>query len=142
MKHKSLAKIMVAAAAMLMTFTLPGSAQCQERLTFEAPFAFRANGVDMPAGQYSTDPNYVSRTVLLRAIDGKPAVFVACGAGRTIKERDSVYGLTFTLIGKTYLLTSIWEGEREYKVNLPKADSKMLEARNVVPDKTFIIAHR
>jgi len=141
MNRNRMTKIMVAAAAMLISFTTTGLAQCQEKLVVDVPFAFRANGVDMPAGAYATDPNIATQTVQIRALAGKPGIFVRCDGARTVAADRGEYGLIFTKIGSTYLLSGIWEGNQESRVHLPKADTKLLlEASNA--SRTFILARR
>jgi len=143
MNRKTMTKIMVAAAAMLITFTATGMAQCHERLTVDIPFAFRANGSDLPAGEYRTEPNYAPGVVLMKATEGKPGIFIRCDSARAVRDKASQYGLTFTKVGSTYLLTSIWEGNQESTVHLPKGDTKMLiEAGNAGPTTTRTILAR
>jgi len=131
MRKHTMTKILVAAATMVTLFTTAGFGQIQSRMDFGVPFAFRAAGVILPAGDYHVTPSDAGGILMLHSADGRHTVFVLYNTKRNPGHNSYTYGLTFGRIGSTYILTSLWEPTSFADVRLPKPDNKMLlEARS------------
>ncbi len=60
---------------------IPAMAQVDNRLTFQAPFAFYAGNAKLPAGSYAvTQPDLNSELLLIESADGSHSVFVEYSA--------------------------------------------------------------
>src|ERR1700681_538294 len=70
-------KLTVLMSMLCLLSAIPAMAQVDNRLTFQAPFAFYAGNAKLPAGSYTvTQPDDNSELLLIESADGLHSVFV------------------------------------------------------------------
>jgi hypothetical protein len=76
-KMNTLNKLTMLMSMVFLFCAVPAMAQIDNRVTFEAPFAFYAGNAKMPAGSYTvTQPDLNAELLLLESADGSHSVFV------------------------------------------------------------------
>jgi len=70
-------KLTVLMSMLCLLAAIPAMGQVDNRLTFQAPFAFYAGNAKLPAGSYTvTQPDDNSELLLIESADGLHSVFV------------------------------------------------------------------
>ena len=108
MKQKSLKQTLTAAMLTLVATAAYGQ---DYALTAKIPFAFRAVGYDLPAGQYKIEQTTGnSGVIVLRNIDtGKGALVLS--KAPISESKDAVARLVFQCVGEEgYSLAQLWSG--------------------------------
>src|ERR1700682_3220570 len=74
---KPFQKLTVIMSMLFLLSAIPTMAQIDNRLTFQAPFAFYAGNAKLPAGSYTvTQPDDNAELLLIESADGSHSVFV------------------------------------------------------------------
>ena len=74
---KTFQKLTVLLSMLCLLSAIPAMAQVDNRLTFQAPFAFYAGNSKLPAGSYTvTQPDDNAELLLIESADGSHSVFV------------------------------------------------------------------
>jgi hypothetical protein len=123
-------KSMVLMGLLSVLFAIPGMAQINTRVTFDAPSAFYAGNTRMPAGSYTaTQPSFDDSLLLIEDASGSHSVFVEY----VIANSDTPHAesdVTFNKYGKVDFLSAIWvEGDDTTMQILPsKFEQKTAKA--------------
>ena len=108
---------------------IPAMAQVDNRLTFQAPFAFYAGNAKLPAGSYTvTQPDDNSELLLIESVDGLHSVFVdyMTDDSDTAPAKTEV---TFNKYGNTEFLGRISvQGQNSMQVLESKAEHNAAKA--------------
>jgi hypothetical protein len=74
---KTFQKLSVLMSVLCLLSAIPAMAQVENRLTFQAPFAFYAGNAKLPAGSYTvTQPDDNAELLLIESADWSHSVFV------------------------------------------------------------------
>ena len=74
---KTLQKLSVLMSMLCLLSAIPAMAQIENKVTFQAPFAFYAGNAKLPAGNYTvTQPDDNAELLLIESADGSHSVFV------------------------------------------------------------------
>jgi hypothetical protein len=103
----TLHKLTVLISAVFLFMAVPAMAQMNQVLKFNAPFAFYAGNVEMPAGSYTvTHSNDNFDILVLESADHSQSTFVECMTVDT-NTRPSETEVSFNKYGKTDFLDRI-----------------------------------
>ena len=108
---------------------IPAVAQIENRVTFQAPFAFYAGNAKLPAGSYTiSQPDVNGELLLIESADGLHSVFVdyMTDDSDTAPAKTEV---TFNKYGNTEFLGRISiEGQKSMQVLASKAEHDAAKA--------------
>jgi hypothetical protein len=77
MKRKTIRTLTVLLGTIALLSAIPATAQIDNAVTFDAPFAFYAGNAKMPAGSYRvTQPDLTSPLLLIETANGSHSAFV------------------------------------------------------------------
>jgi hypothetical protein len=134
-KMNTVKKLMALIGWLSVLCAIPAMAQTSSRVTFDAPSAFYAGNMKMPAGSYTvTVPNADDNFLLIEDADGSHSVFVefAVTSSDTPHAQSDV---TFNKYGKDEFLSEVWvEGEDSGMQVLP-SKAEQDAAKAVVAEK-------
>ena len=111
-------KLMVLIGWLSVLCAIPAMAQTSSRVTFDAPSAFYAGNMKMPAGSYTvTVPNADDNFLLIEDADGSHSVFVefAVTSSDTPHAQSDV---TFNKYGKVDFLSAIWVQGQKFEMQI------------------------
>ena len=142
--NKALFRIAMTGMLALVLFAASQPARAQQRLVADIPFAFTAERMTLPAGEYRVeklrdDP----ATLLIQRTDGRAAMavitFAASSGARQAQSR-----LVFRRYGARYFLSQIWIAGNTLGRQLQKSpqekEEQSLLARNEKPHQVTIVA--
>ena len=122
-------KLTVLMSMLCLLSAIPAMAQVDNRLTFQAPFAFYAGNAKLPAGSYTvTQPDDNSELLLIESADGLHSVFVdyMTDDSDTAPAKTEV---TFNKYGNTEFLGRISvQGQTSMQVLESKAEHNAAKA--------------
>jgi hypothetical protein len=120
---KTFQTLTVLMSMLCLLSAMPAMAQVDNRLTFQAPFAFYAGNAKLPAGSYTvTQPDDSADLLLIESIDGSHSVFVeyVADGSDTASARTEV---TFNKYANTDFLSRISvQGQNSMQVLASKAE--------------------
>jgi len=126
---KTFQKLTVLLSMLCLLSAIPAMAQVDNRLTFQAPFAFYAGNAKLPAGSYTvTQPDDNSELLLIESVDGLHSVFVdyMTDDSDTAPAKTEV---TFNKYGNTEFLGRISvQGQTSMQVLESKAEHNAAKA--------------
>ena len=104
-------KLIVLTGLLSVLCAIPAMAQISTRVTFDAPSAFYAGDVEMPAGSYTVSvPNADDSLLLIEDVNGSHAAFVEYAVTSDTPHTQS--NVTFNKYGKDEFLSQVWvEGQ-------------------------------
>ena len=104
-------KLIVLTGLLSVLCAIPAMAQISTRVTFDAPSAFYAGDVEMPAGSYTVSvPNADDNLLLIEDVNGSHAAFVEYAVTSDTPHTQS--NVTFNKYGKDEFLSQVWvEGQ-------------------------------
>ena len=104
-------KLIVLTGLLSVLCAIPAMAQISTRVTFDAPSAFYAGDVEMPAGSYTVSvPNADDNLLLIEDVNGSHAAFVEYVVTSDTPHTQS--DVTFNKYGKDEFLSQVWvEGQ-------------------------------
>jgi len=122
-------KLTVLMSMLCLLAAIPAMGQVDNRLTFQAPFAFYAGNAKLPAGSYTvTQPDDNSELLLIESVDGLHSVFVdyMTDDSDTAPAKTEV---TFNKYGNTEFLGRISvQGQNSMQVLESKAEHNAAKA--------------
>jgi hypothetical protein len=122
-------KLTVLMSMLCLLAAIPAMAQVDNRLTFQAPFAFYAGNAKLPAGSYTvTQPDDNSELLLIESADGLHSVFVdyMTDDSDTAPAKTEV---TFNKYGNSEFLGRISvQGQNSMQVLVSKAEHNAARA--------------
>ena len=122
-------KLIVLTGLLSVLCAIPAMAQISTRVTFDAPSAFYAGDVEMPAGSYTVSvPNADDNLLLIEDVNGSHAAFVKYAVTSDTPHTQS--NVTFNKYGETEFLSQVWvEGQDSGMQVLPsKAEQDAAKA--------------
>jgi hypothetical protein len=122
-------KLIVRMGLLSALCAIPAMAQTSTRVTFDAPSAFYAGDVEMPAGSYTVSvPNADDKLLLIEDANGSHAAYVEYAVTSDSPHAQS--DVTFNKYGKDEFLSQVWvEGEDSGMQVLPsKAEQDAAKA--------------
>ena len=126
---KTFQKLSVLMSMLCLLSAIPAMAQIENRLTFQAPFAFYAGNAKLPAGSYTvTQPDDNAELLLIESADGSHSVFVeyVADGSDTAPAKTEV---TFNKYANTEFLSRISvEGQASMQVLASKAEQNAAKA--------------
>jgi hypothetical protein len=134
-KMNTVKKLIVLMGWLSVLCAIPAMAQTSSRVTFDAPSAFYAGNMKMPAGSYTvTVPNADDNFLLIEDAHGSHPVFVEF----SVTSSDTPHAqsdVTFNKYGKDEFLSQVWvEGEDSGMQVLP-SKAEQDAAKAVVAEK-------
>ena len=120
---KTFKKLTVVMSMVWLLSAIPGMAQVDNGLTFQAPFAFYAGNAKLPAGSYRvTQPDDNSELLLIESADGSHSVFVEYSADDSVTAPAKTE-VTFNKYAKTEFLGGISiQGQNSMQILTSKAE--------------------
>jgi hypothetical protein len=122
-------KLTVLMSMLCLLSAIPAMAQVDNRLTFQAPFAFYAGNAKLPAGSYTvTQPDDNPELLLIESADGLHSVFVdyMTDDSDTAPVKTEV---TFNKYGNTEFLGRVSvQGQNSMQVLASKAEHNAARA--------------
>ena len=126
---KTFQKLTVLMSMLCLLSAIPAMAQVDNRLTFQAPFAFYAGNAKLPAGDYTvTQQDDNADLLLIESADGLHSVFVdyMTDDSDTTPAKTEV---TFNKYGNTEFLGRIsFKGQNSMQVLASKAEHNAAKA--------------
>ena len=126
---KTFQKLTVLMSMLCLLSAIPAMAQVDNKLTFQAPFAFYAGNAKLPAGGYTvTQQDDNAELLLIESADGLHSVFVdfMTDDSDTAPAKTEV---TFNKYGNTEFLGRISiEGQKSMQVLASKAEHNAAKA--------------
>jgi hypothetical protein len=124
-----LQKLTFLMSALVLVSAIPAMAQLEDRVTFQAPFAFYAGNAKLPPGSYTvTQPDVNGELLLIESADGSHSVFVdyMTDESATAPPQTEV---TFNKYGKTEFLGRIAaEGQNSMQILVSKTERNAAKA--------------
>jgi hypothetical protein len=127
---------------LLLLSAIPALAQIDNRVTFDAPFAFYAGNAKMPAGHYTvTQPDAIANVLLIESADRSHSAFVDYiqGGSGTPSPKTEV---TFNKYGTTEFLNSISLQGQESEMQLVTSTAEQNAAKAASAAKHKLSASR
>ena len=126
---KTFQKLTMLMSMLCLLSAIPAMAQVDNRLTFQAPFAFYAGNAKLPAGDYTvTQPDDNAGLLLIESADGLHSVFVdylADDSGPAPAKTE----VSFNKYGNTEFLGRISvQGQHSMQVLASKAEHNAAKA--------------
>jgi hypothetical protein len=114
---------------LVLLSAIPAMAQIENRVTFQAPFAFYAGNAKLPPGNYTiTKPDDNGEVLLIESADGSHSVFVDFIADEsgTVPSHTEI---TFNKYGNTDFLGRISvQGQSSMQILVSKAEHNAAKA--------------
>src|SRR3984893_12111098 len=126
---KPFQKLTVFMSMLFLLSAIPIMAQVDNRLTFQAPFAFYAGNAKLPAGSYTvTQPDDNAELLLIESADGSHSVFVEYVADGS-DNPPSKTEITFNKYANTDFLSRISvAGQNSMQIPVSKAEQNAAKA--------------
>lgn len=118
-----------------------GSAQAQQSIRVNIPFAFMADKATLPAGEYLVQRPAIGgpRVLMLQRIDGSAAAIVSAMSVQANDWQTETY-LVFHRFGDSYFLSQIWTEGNKSGLQLSKSPREKELARNETPGEVTLLA--
>jgi len=126
---KTFQKLTVLLSMLCLLSAIPAMAQVDNRLTFQAPFAFYAGNAKLPAGSYTvTQPDDNAELLLIESADRSHSVFVEYVADGS-DTPPSKTEITFSKYANAEFLSRISvEGQSSMQILSSKAERNAAKA--------------
>jgi hypothetical protein len=126
---KTFQKLTVLLSMLCLLSAIPAMAQVDNRLTFQAPFAFYAGNAKLPAGSYTvTQPDDNAELLLIESADRSHSVFVEYVADGS-DTPPSKTEITFSKYANAEFLSRISvEGQSSMQILASKAERNAAKA--------------
>jgi len=126
---KPFQKLTVLMSVLFLLSVIPVMAQIDNRLTFQAPFAFYAGNAKLPPGNYTvTQPDDNAELLLIESADGSHSVFVEYVPNES-DNPPSKTEITFNKYANTDFLSRISvEGQNSMQILASKAERNAAKA--------------
>lgn len=126
---KTFQKLAVLMSMLCLLSAIPGMAQIDNTLTFQAPFTFYAGNAKLPAGSYTvTQPDDNAELLLIESADGSHSVFVeyvAAGSDAASSKTE----VTFNKYANADFLSRISvQGQNSMQILASKAERNAAKA--------------
>jgi hypothetical protein len=139
-KMKTFMKLIVPMSMLLLFAAIPGMAQIDTRVVFQAPFAFYAGNAKLPAGSYTvTQPDDNADLLLIEDANGSHSVFVEYvpAPSQTPASKTEV---TFSKYGKTEFLNHISLQGQTYGIEILRSKTEQNAAKTASTEKHSLAA--
>jgi hypothetical protein len=132
---KAVKKLIVLMGLLSVLCAIPAMAQISTRVTFDAPSAFYAGDVMLPAGSYTVSvPNEGDNVLLIEDANASHSVFVefAVTSSETPHTQSDV---TFNKYGDTEFLSQVWVEGQDSGMQVLPSTAEQDAAKAAVADK-------
>ena len=131
----------IAALLGLLLVGAVGSAQAQQSIRVNIPFAFMADKAALPAGEYLVQRPAIGgpRVLMLQRVDGSAAAIVPAMSVQANDWQTETY-LVFHRFGDSYFLSQIWTEGNKSGLQLYKSPREKELARNETPGEVTLLA--
>jgi hypothetical protein len=135
--------IRMASILALAFLAAPLMVRAQQGVRVDVPFAFTADKVTLPAGEYVVKGSAVDRgTLLIQRVDTAASIFVPSYSAEK-SAPQSECKLIFHRYGQRYFLWQVWSAGSAIGRELPKSakeKEEALTARHEAPEEVTIVA--
>jgi hypothetical protein len=136
----SLKKLIVSLGLLWVLCAIPGMAQINNSVKFDAPSAFYADNAKMPAGSYTvSQPDVDSDLLLIEDADGSHSAFVEY----EIHTSDTPHAhgdVTFSKYGNVDFLSAIWVQGRNSEMQILPSKLEQNAAKAATAEKHWLSA--
>jgi hypothetical protein len=127
-KMKIFQKLTVLISTLFLISAIPAMAQIQNQLNFDAPFAFYAGNVELPAGSYTvSQPSENDKLLLIQSTDKSHSAFVQYVPSQS-NALASDTNVAFDKYGETEFLSQISLQGQTYGMEIPVTKGEQNEA--------------
>jgi hypothetical protein len=136
----TLKRLIVPLGLLSVLCAIPGMAQINNSVKFDAPSAFYAGNAKMPAGRYTvTQPDADSSLLLIEDADGSHSAFVEYEI-HTSDTPHSETDVTFNKYGNVDFLSAIWIQGRNSEMQILPSKLEQNSAKAAAAEKHSLSA--
>jgi hypothetical protein len=132
-------KLSVLMSMLFLLSAIPTMAQTDNEVILEAPFAFYAGDVKMPAGSYTLTPDDNTNVLLIKSADGSHSAFVEYELVES-GTRPSDSEITFNKYGKTDFLNRISMPAERFAMRILPSDAEQSAAKSAAAEQHSLSA--